>query len=560
MSNNIINLLNDINILQDRKNNIDGLLKLINVPQFKTIPMLELYEYELKGYPTDNTGTKFTTIFATPIKKCGIIVANKYSEYDSEYKSSCDSISSDPDKNENNGNSIGSQIYYNILAKSYEQLKTKDGKHIYDSVEEIARINNEIKTLTKYINKNLLDNTLDMGDNKKLHNGALIYHIKVDNNEKIIVIGDLHGSFHTFWRHIKRFVLLEILTVDLVLNNNYRIIFLGDILDRGQHAHDILHYILLLMSKNNREDKLKIIYNRGNHEDLNTYNYGGFIGELAEKGFNIENIKGTYYKFFGLLSSAIILESDNSKIWLSHGGFPMEFTISNGKVNPNIIDFSIQLERLKENGILYFNNEIKNLKDENGLLSQDFNKDICYTDIPLQIKWNDFGICPKNNLFKINNRGEGIYVISPDLSQIFCKGNNFDYIIRGHQDHPYNSYIVSEKNENLHYTNIKHKGTRYYNVPNDVYPIGHSNISDTYKNDEYIYINKNYVDNERGEKRLAVNGPIARIHMTNEIHENNKTKFYPVITLSSNTDIDRNLTHDSYGILRFDKNNLDFVE
>ncbi len=553
MSNNIINLLDDINILQNRKNNIDELLKLINVPQSKTIsqsktiPMLELYEYELKGY-TDNPypekGIKFTKIVPTEAGKCGIIIADKDSKYDSEYKSSCDSISSDPDVNDNNVNyaTIEDKLYYTIPAKSSEQLE----KVYVDGMDTtINLINNEIDKLSQYIKNHLIDNNQDMSNYDVLHSGALIYHIKVDNNEKIIVIGDLHGGFHTFWRHIKRFIQLGILSENLEFkkDKNYRIIFLGDILDRGKHAHDILNCILQLMHKNNTNNELRVIYNRGNHEEDITYNRYGFRDELISK--DIGNVILDYYKFFSLLSSAIILESDNSKIWLSHGGFPIEFNFENdGKTpRPSITNFSNELKQLNNNKILFFK-AIGDKLDGTKLI----------INIPEQIKWNDFGVCHFKKLFTKSSRGGDTYLLSPELARFFCTENNINYIIRGHQDSYYNSYIVIN---DINPSNIISEGK-------DRYPIG-SIKSNDYTNDNFMYINKNNV-NIVG--RNAVHGPIARIHMTNMFHINknlyeshlNHTVFYPVITLSSNTDTGRTLTHDSYGILRFDKNNLDFVE
>ncbi len=538
MSNNIINLLNDINILQDRKNNIDGLLKLINVPQFKTIPMLELYEYELKGY-TDNPypekGIKFTKIVPTEAGKCGIIIADKDSKYDSEYKSSCDSISSDPDVNDNNVNyaTIEDKLYYTIPAKSSEQL---ENVYVDGMDTTINLINNEIDKLSQYINNHLINNNQDMSNYDVLHSGALIYHIKVDNNEKIIVIGDLHGGFHTFWRHIKRFIQLGILSENLEFkkDKNYRIIFLGDILDRGKHAHDILNCILQLMHKNNTNNELRVIYNRGNHEEDITYNRYGFRDELISK--DIGNVILDYYKFFSLLSSAIILESDNSKIWLSHGGFPIGFKFEyDGKTRrPSVTNFSDKLKQLNNNKILFFNSNNNGFKDETGHI----------INIPEQIKWNDFGNCNDKLFISPNRDSDDIYKLSPRLAQFFCEQNGLNCIIRGHQDSYYNSYIVvSDAKSNL--------------IIDDKYPIGHI-FSDGYTNDDYMYINryrpKIPVD------RNAVVGPIARIHMTNKIHQAQTMLFYPIITLSSNTDIGRPLTHDSYGILRFDKNNLDFVE
>lgn len=78
----------------------------------------------------------------------------------------------------------------------------------------------------------------------------------------------------------------------------------------------------------------------------------------------------------------------------------------------------------------------------------------------------------------------------------------------------------------------------------------------------YLFINKNY--RKDGSKRLDINsGPIASVRLdatiqTNSLGEEsslpgNKNFFlYPVITISTNTDRERLLAHEGFGIMRFD--------
>jgi hypothetical protein len=124
-----------------------------------------------------------------------------------------------------------------------------------------------------------LQNTIYGNDGKQMdHEKGFIYKTKVGKDgkdEKVITFGDFHGSYHTFFRHMIRLETLGILTFgplksnsnkfvessesvntierlllyllsdkELNLNNlpkitiaeNYRLLFLGDILDRGTHA------------------------------------------------------------------------------------------------------------------------------------------------------------------------------------------------------------------------------------------------------------------------------------------------------------------------------------
>ena len=85
------------------------------------------------------------------------------------------------------------------------------------------------------------------------------------------MFGDFHGSFHTFFRLMLRLELSGILT-NYELKEGYKMVFCGDILDRGNYALEIVTFILQLIINNPGN----VIYNRGNHEDQFTYSRYGF--------------------------------------------------------------------------------------------------------------------------------------------------------------------------------------------------------------------------------------------------------------------------------------------
>ncbi len=82
---------------------------------------------------------------------------------------------------------------------------------------------------------------------------------------RVIVVGDLHGSFATFVRHLVRWRLQTVLDDRGVLAPNYHLVFLGDIIDRGIYGYELLMVVYMLKLRNPE----RVHVNRGNHEDHN---------------------------------------------------------------------------------------------------------------------------------------------------------------------------------------------------------------------------------------------------------------------------------------------------
>jgi hypothetical protein len=505
MNNNIENLLNIIQILYDRKQVSSS---------SSMMPILELYEYEIAGYKPDGyTEASFGTLYETSNDKCGLVKTIEYknnneSSLNTSMKSSCDIIDSDSgDEIQFNDKRLYDNVYKNIPARSKKQITTTNFFNISQIRFKKGYIRNR-EYIQQHNKKNI----------EILHEDALIYHIECKSTDKIIIIGDLHGSFHTFWRHIQRFKTNKIIDNNDTIAPGYKLIFLGDILDRGQHALEILLYIIKLILNNNTETELKVIYNRGNHEMIDQYTQS-FQIELQSKiknhgTDNWDSLNDIIDDFFTYLPSAIILQCENKRFWLSHGGFPVFFK------DTNIKDaFMDDIKNIHKNKILILKNDY----------------------ISNQIRWNDFQYQDNEELI-LNGRGPGFYYISQHNVDNFTTNCNIDYIIRGHQDYPHNSWIL---------TNNPISDNKFR------FPLGH-NQTDFIANDNgMIKINHSYFDKNN---RKAVRGPIARVLLKKEpikIHKNNNNQIkehtlYPVITLSTNTDLGRPMNYESFGILRFD--------
>ena len=481
----------------------------------RQVPSFELYEFELNGYTATNYRHQFNKLSNAAKNECGLIkvksiydniLPRRYRpnyDYNKLYKSSCDLLSSDTNDEKYNI-TIPSGDYYTMsdYHNMYVQLFAKDIRidKTYFTDEIICNFRNLLIEITK-LNMSYINNFIP--DAKPLHDEGIIFNITVESSEKIITIGDLHGGFHTFLRHMFRLAKMGVLNLDTwKINDNYMIIFLGDILDRGQHAVEILTFICRLIKENNTNTKLKIIYNRGNHETSNQYSYPNIFYQKETQILATEYMKKLnipieiFDDFMTSLSSAVIIKNNSFKIWLSHGGFPI-----NASGDVHIIGDSPVI--IKE------------------------------VAIGKQILWNDF----EYDIHAIHpiasRRAPETYKLHQNNLKDFLEQNNINFIIRGHQDSHYNSYLLSNNgrvDNRFSIGNVKQK----------------SNITTYYNQNKDTTI----------PSRNAYNGPIARIlldimpsgmKVIDDIYN-----IYPVITISTNTDYDRPFVHDSFGILRFD--------
>ena len=500
----------------------------------KTI--IDLYEYEIYGYSSSlmNDIPFFNKIETVDESDCGLIqTGDKKSTpvFNKNFKSSCDIISSKPFSdnstrhNVNHGN-IYDDVYYNTKAKSSMQLDYcyKDMDDVFETLKIGLNITKNY-LIKRLIRNSITDENIPKSINDINIDDALIFNLKLDSNSKIIIFGDFHGSFHTFWRHMYRLVQSKILLDGYKLKDGYKILFLGDIFDRGQHALEILLFIMnLIKINNNAGGNYRVIYNRGNHESPELYQLNNLSlkSEILDKGISnihYNQIMDILKEFFALSPSAVILHCpNNQKLWLSHGGFPLN-SIQNGPINIK--------KYLNTSTVFYF-------------------KKMSY--IPTQIRWNDF-YSLKYSMFNITRGGRTsvpIYNIGTDDISKFCDINGIDFIIRGHQDFPFNSYIVSKSDNDPSYSKF---------TPG-------KKENDNIKDNDYIFMNEFYDYKHNKNGRNAVYGPISRISLSKEVknielNEHN-IELYPVLTLSTNTDNNRPLVHDSFALLRFDlkTNNL----
>ncbi|NCY26805.1 MAG: serine/threonine protein phosphatase, partial [Alphaproteobacteria bacterium] len=319
-----------------------------------------------------------------------------------------------------------------------------------------------------------------------------MHTLNVNDETKVILFGDLHGSYHTFFRNICRLHRYGVLDLNTFkINDPYKIIFLGDILDRGMYALDILNVIFKLMLNNNTEDDYKIIYNRGNHENYDQYLYDYMNGRNTSKtSANEFNTKLNL--LFCILPSAIIINNqEKHKYWCSHGGFPNDFEITD---------------------------DIFILIDDEQMAKDIRWSDFGYEDITNKLA---FGPSPRDRL------SGKMKTYTHKGTMDFLEKNDIDFIIRGHQD----SYANSALCNNI---------GNFFNLAWPTYPEIPNII--LYNDGSKYFGNR-------------VLGPIARLNVDKDAYDEEiikDVKLLPVLTISTNTDNGRDLNADSFALLRFD--------
>ncbi|MFX1426368.1 MAG: metallophosphoesterase, partial [Promethearchaeota archaeon] len=205
-----------------------------------------------------------------------------------------------------------------------------------------------------------------------------------DSNKEIYVIGDIHGNLSTLLKLIE----------EVNEKKPEKVIFLGDIVDRGPKQLECLLFVLALKIL----EPQKYFLLRGNHETLEMNQYYGFAQEFMSRIKNMEKFNEILEVYNMLPLCALI----NRTILCLHGGIPQDLEILNKLRNVKTKDLNVIFDSV----------------------SQDL----------VQIMWND----PKTNLrgFTESFRGPGIKFFGEDVFEAFLNKNKLKYVIRAHECFP----------------------------------------------------------------------------------------------------------------------------
>lgn len=206
---------------------------------------------------------------------------------------------------------------------SYEKLK--QGLFFYGSQRLKIVVDDVLSWITTALENNLNNDDLwlnpleswnDISDELESGSCGYIKKESISNYKEIVIIGDLHGNFKAFNAIINDLINRDILTNNLVLNDQYKIVVLGDFVDRGLHSIEIVT-ILMALSLINKDN---VVILRGNHEDKEQFSYSGFSLEIFKK--LDESYVDRFNKYFRLLPSAYFIKNQLGQLFMfNHGGW-----------------------------------------------------------------------------------------------------------------------------------------------------------------------------------------------------------------------------------------------
>lgn len=220
----------------------------------------------------------------------------------------------------------------------------------------------------------------------------VVPYVTIAEHENITVVGDIHGQFQD---------LIKILEKVGFPSASNKILFNGDIVDRGSQSIECLLLIILLKIT----FPYSVFVNRGNHESrgcgrckfyLDCHKYYGVVedsGILKNKTNKPKrmNFFDTCQSFFETIPIAHVI---NSKIYVVHGGITSDLRIDS-------------ISRMN--------------KHEPGKYLSGYIHLSTWYD-PSEVA----GITPNPD------RGSNVKFFGPDVTQAFLKLNRFDLIIRSH--------------------------------------------------------------------------------------------------------------------------------
>lgn len=205
---------------------------------------------------------------------------------------------------------------------------------------------------------------------------ASLVDIPLEADETITVCGDVHGQF---------FDMIKIFETAGYPTSKHKILFNGDVVDRGNYSLECLLTLCALKSA----FPSSIFVSRGNHESEPINRVHGFYDECTRKYKK--------HQFFFLsnqvLNTLPICYVINKKIFVVHGGLPAKPDIQLDEIK------QIDRFRVPENGSIFS-----------------------------QLLWSD---PQESNGMSPSPRGEGI-LFGPDITNTFLTQNSLNQIIRSH--------------------------------------------------------------------------------------------------------------------------------
>ena len=182
----------------------------------------------------------------------------------------------------------------------YRLIKVIETSFLQGLIENPEKISNlDIEIITEIL----------IEAKKSFEDDNLLLEFDIQGEEEIYVIGDIHGGLESLLK------LYEI----IIDKKPIKVIFLGDIVDRGPKQLECLVFILALKIL----EPNKFFMLKGNHETLEMNQAYGFFYEFSQRFENVDKYREILAVYDALSICAII----NNEILCLHGGIPEDINI-----------------------------------------------------------------------------------------------------------------------------------------------------------------------------------------------------------------------------------------
>ena len=293
------------------------------------------------------------------------------------------------------------------VAKDYPYKITTDPEHSkFSAVITQQHLQQTIDTALNHYQKT----TKNAGNTNVIHKMKLTF----PQNNRVLFMGDFHSDMHSLLNNLKYLRHKNILSNDLRLKQEYKLIFLGDLVDRNYYGVECVYFAFQLKIHN--PNNVYIL--NGNHEDPDTFTRYNFKNEIRSN-INAKPYIEKLLRIMHLLPIVLLFKFSNLNgyYYCCHGGFSNDRNAMNGFVNGSSV--------FRKNRSTYGQN------------------------------WSDF-TCTQAGI-SASSRGPGIYKFGTEATAKYMKNHNINAVFRGHQDMYSLTFLTREVTHPVNYDTYEEK-------------------------------------------------------------------------------------------------------
>lgn len=225
-----------------------------------------------------------------------------------------------------------------------------------------------------------------------------------------IIIGDLHGNFNDLCHVIDKYGIPGL---------NYKFVFNGDFVDRGEKQLEVLLTVLYAFLIRPE----RVFINRGNHEDISLNTSSHFAPNLMSS-FSTRYGKHSAYLFttsvdmFSYMPLATIVRNSVKDVsyFVVHGGISDDVDLA-------YLQTEVDRVKIKKISVL----EVGKSRDVKMV------SDLLWSDPITDARMFKFKFLKKNSGCYFNERRNVGCLFGVDVTDKFCRRNGFSAIIRSHE-------------------------------------------------------------------------------------------------------------------------------